>query len=228
MIGVKEMKEQFKLYSNQNGLAMVEFALVIPMLLILTLTGYNYIRDMELNMLRRDFSRSLSLAYNCSYKQDPTVIQSCYEDVVRNLNGYARTKYILADKNTKAPGFFKFSIHTYAIKDFIAASGTRQTCPSGSIGDLKINYVGGYTTPGFVNPQYSKVEVEKNQTGSGINIKSLFAKGGSCTTNACDTASRVLCQNGAITVGEVYFELDKFFLFGLDKSKRKFYEVSFI
>jgi uncharacterized protein (UPF0333 family) len=116
---------------NERGSIMLEFAFVFPILVVFALSGYNLMRDMEVNMLKRDFSRSLILSYQCADEKDATLKQSCYEAAVSSLTNYAKEKYILkkiipavpaTQGNSGTPareeaGDFAYSIHTYTISD---------------------------------------------------------------------------------------------------------------
>lgn len=116
---------------KERGSIMLEFAFVFPILVVFALSGYNLMRDMEVNMLKRDFSRSLMLSYQCADEKNDSLKQSCYESAVSSLTKYAKEKYILkkiipalpgTSSNPGTPakeeaGNFAYSIHTYRISD---------------------------------------------------------------------------------------------------------------
>lgn len=118
---------------HENGSVMLEFAFVFPILVIFALSGYNLMRDMEVNMIKRDFSRSLIMSYQCTFKQSNAAKYQCYSDAVANLTNYAKEKSILkkyipavaattGNTGTPArvePGNFAYTIQTYSITDII-------------------------------------------------------------------------------------------------------------
>ena len=226
MTGHKAKKTKYKIFS-QAGSAMIEFAFVIPLMSLLALSGYNLMRDLEINILKRDFARSLSQSYICSLKQGDAV-KACYEDAISKLTDYAKSKDVLGSTNTDGAQNFQYSIHTYAlVKPEVDPAktirGAKCTSQSGIV-SLKIYYVGGYTSDEFANPHYDLPAVQRRAgPGTALQVRHLFDG-----SHLDSQAQKIICENTQITVTEIHFDSQPIFKYSTsDKNARHFYEFSY-
>ncbi len=224
------MKSLVKLQStfNEKGSAIIEFTFVMPILFLLAFTGYNTMRDMEVNILKKDIARSISLAYLCSFKQGDT-IRTCYESIIFGLNEYSNSKGVLKSIHQETASQFMYSIHTYSLADDINSSLVStlrsNNCTSATVSSLPMRYVGGYVSPGFESPHYDEPTVQlRAGSGQSYRLGNLFDG-----VNHDTQAMNLACKNGVITVVEIYVDSTKFFILGSrEESERRFYEFSFI
>lgn len=245
MIGHKINAKKFNVFS-QAGAAMIEFAFVIPIMSLLAVTGYNIMKDFELTILKRDFARSLSQSYRCSFEQKPTCdpsgtgyeacmnadpVKICYKEIVSELSKYAQSKDVLGSTNTDGIKDFQYSINTYALVDPTSLTSTRKTCPSSdaAISQLKIDHVGGYTSNGFEAKAHYTEEKVQGRAGAGMPMRvSDLYRVDYLTEEARKQARLVICENAQITITELNFVSKPLLNFSLsDASIRDYYEFSF-
>lgn len=223
-----KLKKNFFLNSySEAGVAMVEFAFVLPVLIFLAFSGYNLIRMMEVEMLKKDFSRSLALSHMCSFKQGGAVAE-CYKEAIKNISAYESTKNVL--KNSDSNIKFYYSAHTYALVDPVQGRSFNN-CNDNLKQGLVVNYVGGYDGKGIPGSEFPNrhYDIESVQARAGytagnpnpITLAILF------DTPGVVSGQREACFNGMITIVEVQFELKKFFNYGFGSSQH-FYDISYI
>lgn len=245
MIGVKFRKFSFIRQKSERGVAMIEFALVAPVLITLFVMGFNLMRDIEVHMLRRDFSRSLLLSYSCSFQQKASVKTTCYQDVINNLTKYAASKYILNNVKTAKSGNFKYSIRTYTFSELVLKikdksgklvtdasiainaqrqrSGTSQCDSLGAIANASVTLDGEFSFGGL----NSKFDARSNAHGEPIKVGHIFKDYLNDKNQAL--AMKNMCLNGSITIAEVEFPIQKFFKFGNKTDTfNTLYDVSYL
>lgn len=218
----------------ERGSVLLEFAFVLPILSLLLFAGFNLMRGIEVNMLKRDIARSLVLSYACSFKQGDAV-RICYQDTVDRMLDYSKYKSVLYG-NVDRPEdqeLFKYSVYTYALEDTELEEGERNSmheyrqheCKSDGINDLKVRFVGGVKSSNF---EQSKYDIDSVMARAGgvdrpILLRHLFTPGSEDVRGIS-----LACKNGIITISEVFIHVSSPFSFNNIGSHLELYDYAYL
>jgi hypothetical protein len=186
----------FELSSNEKGGVFVEAALTIPFLIYVMFMGFELTRLSELQLVRRDISRVLSLTHTCAFKQNEAS-QNCYNNAIRSVSRITSLRF----PDTK------FYIQNYAIDSADIANRNSKCSSYGSAKTLRIvkNSSSSPTIPSDFDSKYGF----KDERTSGT-LGDIIPQGD-------DLMAKQLCSNGQITIAEFNLKRQPMFAFILDK-----------
>ncbi len=199
---------------KEKGAVLLEFSFALPILVLLAFLGYNLMSMIDVHMVKRDLSRTLSLSYLCSFRTG-LVSQTCFNDVVSSLDQTFSRKFKKIE----------YGVQTYRLSQDPNAQNNISNQRNNNCNDIDfpLEVVSNFSSPGFV----SNFTPPPGQT---ISSYVLFPN---THNNPNDPdyqkARQQLCMNGRITISEIRVTQPLLFNFtGSAIRDQEYYEYGFI
>ena len=182
--------------TEQRGSILFETAISIPFLIYITFMGFELTRLADLQLVKRDISRVLTLTHVCAFRQ-PAAAKICYNESIDNV------KKIYGNRFKDSQVF----IQNYRVKESDADSRIAKCGSYAQAKSIKISKTSDSSLNG-TKPSFSRYGVAVDNDN--LTLANIIPPGD-------DATAKQLCRNGQVTIAEFYLKRVPFVSLDLKK-----------